>query len=226
MSYSIILSDLSKTRNLVIDDNVPNTETSLTLFGPNVATFGAYFWENLLHLLEHFSNPTAPEKPIEGQIWYNSTNKTVNVCVPNGTSYKWVQITGTDTTDLSMFIDISKASSISSLKLGISEPIPTVYSGTDRTDSNACTKLFVDNWHGGVKTGSTETQSWVIYPNKFAIIQGVGSGTITLPIEMKDTNYSAVITNDNSYAHFKVTKKTTKSFITNGNNWMVVGIVL
>jgi hypothetical protein len=226
MSYSIVLSDLSKTKTLVIDDNGPNNETSLTLFGPNVSVFGEYFWENLLHLLENFSNPTPPDKPIEGQLWYNSSNKELNVCVVTGTTPKWLPITNSTAVDLSSFIDISKSATASNLKLGIAEQTTTVYTGPNRNDTFACTKKFVDSWKGGITTGSANNKSWVMYPNKFAIIQGIGSGNVVLPFEMADINYSAVITNNNSYQHFRVTNKTTKGFTSNSDNWMVVGIAL
>lgn len=225
MSYSIILSDLSKTKTLVIDDTGPNTETTLTLFGPNVNVFGEYFWENLLHLLENFSSDKSPDNPLEGQLWYNSADKTLNVCVATGATKTWKPITGSNTVDLSSFIDTSKASTISNLKLGIDEPTTTIYAGVNRNDNYACTKKFVDNWHGGIKTGTGKNSHWIMYPNKFTIIQGTGSGVVVLPVEMADNNYSAVLTNS-SHVHLKVYNKTTKGFSTNGDNWMVVGIAL
>jgi hypothetical protein len=226
MSYSIVLSDLSKTKTLVIDDVGPNNDTSLTLFGPNVSVFGEYFWENLLHLLENFSSSKQPDKPIEGQLWYNSSNKILSVCVLTGTTISWKPITGSTSVDLSSFIDISKTSVATSLKLGIDEATVTIYSGANRNDNFACTKKFVDSWKSGVTTGATNSTSWVVYPNKFAIIQGVGSGNIVLPFEMADINYSAVITNNNSHQHFRITNKTSKGFTSNSDNWMVVGIAL
>ena len=226
MSNSIVLSDLSKTKTIVIDDIGPNNDTSLTLFGPNVSVFGEYFWENLLHLLENFSSSTQPDKPIEGQLWYDSSNKILNVCTLTGTTQTWIPITSSSTVDLSSFIDISKTSTASNLKLGIAEAQTTIYAGANRNDNHACTKKFVDSWKGGITTGANNSASWVVYTNKFAIIQGIGSGNIVLPFEMADINYSAVITNNNSHQHFRVTNKTTKGFTSNSDNWMVVGIVL
>lgn len=226
MSYSIVLSDLSKSKTIVINDTGPNNETSLTLFGPNVSVFGEYFWENLLHLLENFSGATSPVNPIEGQLWYNSTDRVLSVCVLTGATTKWLPITNSSSVDLSTFINISKTATATSLKLGIDEPTTTIYTGSNRNDNYACTKKFVDSWKGGVVTGASNNSSWVIYPNKFAIIQGTGSGNILLPIEMADINYSAVLTNNNSHQHFRVTNKTTKGFTSNSDNWMVVGIAL
>ena len=42
--------------------------------------------ENFLHLLENFSNTSAPTKPIQGQLWWDSTNSKLQVY--NGTSFQ------------------------------------------------------------------------------------------------------------------------------------------
>lgn len=227
MSYTITLSDLSKTRSIVIEDTVPNTETSLVLSGPNTFVFGKYFWDNLLHLLENFSSANQPSNPLEGQLWYNSATQLLNVCTSViGTIPTWTPIEGVGIVDVSSYIDTSKASSIKNLKLGIAESYPTVYTGVTKNDLNACTKKYVDNNHGGIKTGSANNMSWVIYPNKFTIIQGIKNGNVTLPFEMRDVNYSVVITSTNRHVHYNVTSKTTKSFTTNSDNWIAVGISL
>jgi hypothetical protein len=227
MSYSILLSDLSKTRSIVIQDSVPNNETSLTLSGPSTFTFGKYFWDNLLHLLENFSNETSPINPLEGQLWYNSATQLLNVCTSViRTVPTWVPIEGSGIVDLSNYIDMSKPATAKNLKLGIPEPTVTIYSGVTKNDLNACTKKFVDDWHGGVKTGSANNMSWVIYPNKFTIIQGIKNGNVILPFEMRDVNYSVVLTSANRHVHYKVFNKTTKTFTTNSENWVAVGIAL
>ena len=59
--------------------------TSLALPGKGITSYGEYVAENLVHLLENFSNGTAPAYSIEGQLWYN--NDTANLAVFDGTSY-------------------------------------------------------------------------------------------------------------------------------------------
>jgi hypothetical protein len=41
--------------------------------------YGEVIAENFLHLLENFSNTTAPSKPITGQLWYDETNNKLKV---------------------------------------------------------------------------------------------------------------------------------------------------
>ena len=58
-----------------IADGTIDTTTDLRLVGKNYAGYGEVQNENFLHLLENFSNTTAPPKVITGQIWFDSSNK-------------------------------------------------------------------------------------------------------------------------------------------------------
>jgi hypothetical protein len=58
-----------------IPDGTVDTTTDLRLVGKNYAGYGEVQNENFLHLLENFSNTTAPPKAVSGQIWYDSGNK-------------------------------------------------------------------------------------------------------------------------------------------------------
>ena len=55
------------------------TASSLVLFGKNYANFGTYLNDDLVHLMEHFASPSPPANPITGQLWYDSTTKTMMV---------------------------------------------------------------------------------------------------------------------------------------------------
>ena len=59
--------------------------TSLALPGKGITSYGEYVAENLVHLLENFSNGTAPAYSIEGQLWYNNT--TGDIAVYDGAVY-------------------------------------------------------------------------------------------------------------------------------------------
>lgn len=72
MSYEIKKSDGNVL--VTVPDGVLDTETtSINLIGKNVENFGIMQNENFLHMLEHFSRDTAPDNPITGQLWFNST---------------------------------------------------------------------------------------------------------------------------------------------------------
>ena len=68
-----------------VADSVINTETDLSFIGKGYAGYGESIAENFLHLLENFSNTSAPSNPITGQLWWDSTNSKLKVY--NGTSW-------------------------------------------------------------------------------------------------------------------------------------------
>lgn len=58
-----------------VEDGTIDTTTDIRFVGKNYAGYGEVQNENFLHILENFSNTTAPPKALEGQIWYDSGNK-------------------------------------------------------------------------------------------------------------------------------------------------------
>ena len=56
----------------IVQDSVLNSETDLKFVGKGYSGYGESIAENFLHLLENFSNTSAPSKPIKGQLWYLS----------------------------------------------------------------------------------------------------------------------------------------------------------
>ena len=59
----------------VEDGTINNTATNLTLVGKNFPTYGQYLNQNLITLLENSASGAAPNPPLNGQLWYDSTNK-------------------------------------------------------------------------------------------------------------------------------------------------------
>ena len=77
MSYTI-----TNTRNApvaLVNDNTLNSQTDLQLIGRSYTNFGIAFNKNLVKLMENFANPTAPANPLEGELWWNTTSKTLSV---------------------------------------------------------------------------------------------------------------------------------------------------
>lgn len=62
-----------------IPDGEVDTSSDLTLIGKNAATWGEAFNENLVKLLENFSNDTAPPQPLEGQLWYDRDSSRLKI---------------------------------------------------------------------------------------------------------------------------------------------------
>ena len=60
---------------LVLADGTIDTSTSLGLVGRNYVGYGETQNENFVFLLENFANDAPPSRPLQGQIWFNTTNK-------------------------------------------------------------------------------------------------------------------------------------------------------
>jgi hypothetical protein len=100
MAYTLKFSDLTKTDSVTVPDYPPgiNTvDTSLNLVGRGYPNYGEKIAENFLHLLENFSSPVPPENPIEGQLWYDTSDpsrKVLRVMDGTATSAHWPSANG------------------------------------------------------------------------------------------------------------------------------------
>ena len=62
-----------------ITDGTYNQSSSVTLVGKNYAGYGEFLDENFIQMLENFANSTSPTAPLNGQLWWDSTNNLLNV---------------------------------------------------------------------------------------------------------------------------------------------------
>ena len=80
MAYTVNKSNTSASPNkYTVQDEVLNSQTDLSFIGKGYAGYGEVIAENFLHLLENFANTTAPTKPIQGQLWYDSSANRLKV---------------------------------------------------------------------------------------------------------------------------------------------------
>ncbi len=80
MAYTVNKTNSSASPNqYIVQDGVVNTQTDLSLIGKGYAGYGELIGENFLHLLENFAGPSAPTKPIQGQLYYDSTGNRLKV---------------------------------------------------------------------------------------------------------------------------------------------------
>src|SRR6056300_652011 len=86
MAYTVNKTD--GTILATVADGTIDTTTDLTLIGKNYAGYGEFFNENLVKLLENFSNTSAPASPVAGQMWWDKTNNLLKVYT--GTTFKTV----------------------------------------------------------------------------------------------------------------------------------------
>jgi hypothetical protein len=80
MAYIVNKTNSSASPNqYTVQDSVLNTQTDLTFIGKGYDGYGEIVAENFLHLLENFSNTTAPTKPVKGQLWYDESESRLKV---------------------------------------------------------------------------------------------------------------------------------------------------
>ena len=83
MSYIINKTDGSVLTE-VVDGTIDQIATDLTLVGKNATSYGEFFNENYVHLLENFANTSQPNKPITGQVWFDTAENRLKVYDGNG----------------------------------------------------------------------------------------------------------------------------------------------
>lgn len=100
MAYTLKFSDPTKLTQVTVPDMPPginNVDTSISLIGKGYPNYGLKVAENFLHMLENFASPIPPENPIEGQLWYDTsdvTHKVLRVMDGTATSTRWPSASG------------------------------------------------------------------------------------------------------------------------------------
>jgi len=116
MAYTVNKTNSSASPNqYIVQDGVVNTQTDLSFIGKGYAGYGELIAENFLHLSENFAGTSEPTKPIQGQLYYDSTNNrlkvyTGNLFVPAGGNvpYQSTQPSGIQQGDLWIDSDIGQ----------------------------------------------------------------------------------------------------------------------
>ena len=92
MAYNVPFTDESNKGSISVEDNSINTETSVDLIGRLLSDYGESINKNFLQLLENFANTTPPTNPVEGQLWYDTTQEVDQLKIYDGTN--WVAAGG------------------------------------------------------------------------------------------------------------------------------------
>jgi len=100
MPYTISFSDPTKFDTITVPDMPPgiNTvDTSISLVGRGYPNYGEKIAENFVHLLENFASPIPPQNPIEGQLWYDTSdpnNKVLRIMDGSADATRWPNANG------------------------------------------------------------------------------------------------------------------------------------
>jgi microcystin-dependent protein len=92
MAYTISYTDSVNKGTIVVEDNTLNQETSLSYPGKNYTGYGTAVNENFLHLLENFASSSSPTRPVEGQLWYDTSTGVDQLKIYDGTT--WIAASG------------------------------------------------------------------------------------------------------------------------------------
>ena len=76
----------------VADGEIDETSASIRFPGRGYVNYGAPVNENLLWIAQNFARGTSPTSPVNGQTWYDTTNKLLKVYDTPGAS--WVSVGG------------------------------------------------------------------------------------------------------------------------------------
>ena len=80
MAYTVNKTNSAASPNqYTVQDGVVNTQTDLSFVGKGYAGYGELIAENFLALMENFANPSAPAKPIQGQLWYDTSENRLKI---------------------------------------------------------------------------------------------------------------------------------------------------
>lgn len=86
----------------VNDATINTTSTSLTLVGRDYAGYGQFLNENFVYLLENFASNAIPRASRLGQLWYDTSQNSLKVCISTNsahTSNVWKPVGSTITQD-------------------------------------------------------------------------------------------------------------------------------
>jgi hypothetical protein len=77
MAY--IINKFSGEQLIVLEDGTIDTSTSLGLVGRNYVGYGEAQNENFVYLLENFAGSAPPQRPLTGQLWFDTDTKLANI---------------------------------------------------------------------------------------------------------------------------------------------------
>lgn len=149
--------------------------TSLNIPGKNFTRYGEIIGENFLHLLENFAYDTAPENPVRGQIWYNTTVD--QIYVYNGT--EWFEVNA-KIDDIANVYYVAENGDDNNTGKNIGDPFKTIEKALqtvrDIDDAGEIERIYTTIF---VKSGTYTIDNPQVVPRNTAIV-GDSLRTVTI----------------------------------------------
>ena len=72
----------------VLDNQIKSDVAPISLVGKNATNYGTALNQNLVRMLENFTNSSSPSNPLKGQLWFDTSTGAGVLNVYNGTGWK------------------------------------------------------------------------------------------------------------------------------------------
>ena len=201
--YTIIRSN-GTTLTTVQDGTINTVSTSLSLPGRNYAGYGQSINTNFVRITENFAADVPPANPIKGQLWFNTSDSTLNVC-PNdnqSNALAWLKLTSVNSGGSTTLGNVTVTGNITSANIAVSSTLSAdIFSTRLATISDrvsACTATFTSGTigstttqtitTGGPSTTGTLTGSWTVIGN-------ASSGGNAMAVQSGNIAFTAQSTN-------------------------------
>jgi hypothetical protein len=161
MAYTI-----RNTRNqlvaTVVDGAVDST-TNVRLIGKNFVGYGTALNENIIALLENFASPSAPNKPVTGMLWYDTS--TNDLYVYNGAN---------------TFVPAIKTASNLTVTGNVSASNLTVTGNVSASNVSATTSMSAPTFNGNI-SGTTANLTGNANVGNLGTAQVLATANVTAP---------------------------------------------
>jgi len=181
--YTIIRSN-GNTLTTIQDGTINTVSTSLSLPGRNYAGYGQAINTNFVRITENFAADVPPANPIKGQLWFNTTLNTLNVCPSDNqtNALAWLTLTSVNSGGSTTLGNVTVTGNITAGNVAItntfSSDILSTRLATISDTISACTATFTSGTvgsmttqtitTGGASTTGTLTGSWTVIGNASA----------------------------------------------------------
>jgi len=167
MAYTIYRTN-GTTLTTIQDGTIDTVSTSLSLPGRNHAGYGSALDTNFVQMLENFASSTPPANPLKGQLWFNTTLNTLNVCPADNTTnaLQWLTLTSTNSGGSTTLGNLTVTGNVASNNLAI----------TNALSSDILTTRLA-TFTGNLNTPAANIVSAVINSVTTQVITTGGSGT-------------------------------------------------
>lgn len=163
-AYTIIRTN-GTTLTTIQDGTINTTSSPISLFGRNSSGYGQGLDTNMIKILENFAASVPPANALKGQLWFNTTLNTLNVCPTDGESnaLAWITLTSTNAGGSATLGNLTVTGNISTNNLSVTHSTSTdtitATTGTISGTITAATAAITTGTISGLTTANITTGS-------------------------------------------------------------------